>query len=172
MEEKTKKKPTERQRHFTIQEVQKVLHYLNYGTISADLGKSAKHRFITRYGSGNYKTAVDGKTLLFKTKIVVTEDLADELMTKLYKDPATMGTSRDNFFSRIYQTYYGISRRQVQDFLMKQPSYQVHRRVRKGRVVKPIISKRVNSHWQMDIFAMADPKLCMSIMGTVQCLLS
>ena len=162
MELPPKTKPKEKQRHFTNDEINHVINYLVKGDIPLGLSKSAKYRFVTRYGKGNYKVSLNNQLVFVDgdkhEKTVIPSENAYNVMEQLYKDPATMGTSRDNFFDRIYQTYYGISRRQVQDFLMKQPSYQVHRRVRKGRVVKPIVSKRVNSHWQMDIFAMADPK--------------
>ena len=116
-----------------------------------NLGKSAQYRFILYYGKRAYFVA-NGDLLQFKdsknghTKSVCLKEKIDEILSEIYKNPLTMGTSRDNFFGRIYNMYHGISRKQVQAFLDCQLSYQVYCCVCKGRVVKPIVVKRVNAH--------------------------
>jgi hypothetical protein len=112
--DQTKPQKTEKQRLFTIQEVQNVIYYLKTREVPPGLSKSSKYRFVTRYGSGNY--SVEGGNLLkYKDhkdghlKTVCPVEKTQEILTEMYKNPLTMGTSRDNFFSRIYQMYHGIS---------------------------------------------------------------
>ena len=73
-------------------------------------------------------------------------------------------------FGRVFSMYVGIPRRRVNDFLLRQPSYQVHRRVRRAPVIKPIISKRPNAHWQMDCISMSDEKMVFANNGVTMVL--
>src|ERR1700742_3892771 len=77
----------------------------------------------------------------------------------LFNNPGTTATSRDWMFGRVFSMYASIPRRTINEFLLHQPSYQVHRRVRRAPIIKPIVSKRPNAHWQMDLIDMSDPKM-------------
>ena len=74
----------------------------------------------------------NGDLLQFKdsknehTKSMCLKEKMDEILSEIYKNTLTMGTSRDNFFGRIYNMYHDISKRQVQAFFDCQPSCQVH----------------------------------------------
>lgn len=85
-----------------------------------------------------------------------------------YKDISTIQalwvpheTNSIKEFSMIF------TKKQVQEFLLKQPSYQIHRRVRRHPVVKPIVASRPNQHWQMDLISMANPTM---VHGMTYCL--
>ena len=73
-------------------------------------------------------------------------------------------------FSRVFSMYVGISRRKINDFLLRQPFYQVYKRVRKDFVIKPVISKRPNTHWQMDCISISDEKMVFANNGVIMVL--
>jgi len=145
----------------TQEKITQISNFLQHDIIPQQFTLAQKNRL--KKLSNNYQL-IEEKLFFFDllsniTKKVISQEEKDVLLQKLFEDPATTGTSRDHFFQRVYATYHGISRRQVDAFLKKQPSYQAHRRVRKAPVIKPIITKRPNAHWQMDLIQMDDEKM-------------
>ena len=140
-----------RQSNSTRRTINEIIAFLNDLTVPDGLSKAQAWRFKKKYGSGAY--VVKNDLLFFKDpkdgleKQVIASEDRETTLNALFTNPATMGTSRDHMFKRVFKTYIGISRRQVQEFLLRQPSYQIHRRVRRNPVVKPIVAKHANSHW-------------------------
>ena len=55
------------------------------------------------------------------------------------------------FIISIYDHYIGISKRKVQDFLNRQESYQLRRRVPQKKQQFSIIPRDINHYWLMDL---------------------
>ena len=114
------------------------------GRVDQSWSKSKQYRFKKKYGFGYeytggklwFNDSVDGQK-----KELIPEDKIEEVLMTMFNNPSTTATSRDWMFKRVFLMYVGIPRRTVNDFLLRQPSYQVHRRVRRAPIIKPIVSK-------------------------------
>lgn len=163
-----------RQYMYTNQSLDQIYAFLHKQVIPQDLSKSQVYRWKKRFGNGHYLLSEghvyyrDPKDGINKKVIPVQE--REQVLQRYFNDPATMGTSRDHFFQRIFRDFHGITKEQVQEFLLRQPSYQLHRRVRRHPVVKPIIASRPNQHWQMDLISVADPTMVHMNNGMTYCL--
>ena len=53
------------------------------------------------------------------------EKLKNKILTQIYKSPKALGKGQNNFHQLVLQKYLGIKRKDVIDFLKKQPAYQM-----------------------------------------------
>jgi transposase InsO family protein len=96
----------------------------------------------------------DSRLYLGERELVPSEQ-RNEVLNRIYNDPATGLSGRDKLFYRIKQLYAGISRRDIAAFLSAQETAQIHARPPKLRTVKPIISSKPNERFQMDLIDMS-----------------
>ena len=75
----------------------------------------------------------------------------------LYNDPATCVNGCNRFYAKIQELSYGITNKQVMNFLKSQELYQLHNQVTKDKVVKPLVPTGPNKHWQIDTIIMHKP---------------
>lgn len=61
------------------------------------------------------------------------------------------GLGADSLYKVVADTYYGISRGQVREFLAKQPAHQLTKSYGKKVVNKPVLSTEKNERWQIDL---------------------
>lgn len=73
------------------------------------------------------------------------------VLQQLYSNPETTKNGRDSFYTRILESYAGISRRYVQSWLEKQENYQLHLHQPREKILRPIADKTINSRWQLDL---------------------
>lgn len=167
-------KMASRQYTYTKSTISQIHAFLDKMVIPTGLSKSQEYRWKKRFGNGKYlllqnavyyKDPKDGNN-----KKVIPVEEKEQLLQGYFNNPSTMGTSRDQFFQRIFHDFHGITKKQVQEFLLRQPSYQIHRRVRRHPVVKPIVATRPNQHWQMDLISMANPTMVHMNNGMPYCL--
>ena len=84
---------------------------------------------------------------------IVPESRISAILNKMYADPMTIG-GRDKIYERIKEKYVGISRRNIMEYLKNQETWQLRKNVPKNHVTRPIISKGVGSHLEMDLIDM------------------
>ena len=89
-------------------------------------------------------------------QVIVAEDITN-FIQGLYNDPATRVNGCDQFYARIQELSYGITNKQVMDFLKSQELYQLHNQVTKDKVVKPLVPTAPGKHWQIDTIIMHKP---------------
>ncbi len=65
-----------------------------------------------------------------------------------------MGKGIVNFYKYVCSKYINIKRNDIEEFLKKQPNYQMNQRIT-HRVNKPIIAKAPNSIWCVDLIDLA-----------------
>ena len=118
------------------------LAYLTYGDKPNYL-PARLQRFQAR---AEYLDLDDNGNIIHDNKLLIPENKIDEVLTKLYRDPVTSINSRDKLYEIVSDRYVGISRRAVQDFLLKQEAYQIHLPSIKHKVVKPIVIKQNLQH--------------------------
>lgn len=163
-----------RQYAYSNKTINQIQAFLTDQVVPDGLSKSQEYRWRKRFGNGNY-TLVSGK-VHYKdpkdgnNKRVIPSEEREQLLQEYYNNPSTMGTSRDQFFHKLFNEFHGITKQQVQEFLLRQPSYQIHRRVRRHPVVKPIVVTTPNQHWQMDLISMAEPTMVHMNNGMTYCL--
>ena len=53
------------------------------------------------------------------------EKIKNKILTSIYKSPQALGKGQNNFHQLVLQKYLGIKRKDVIDFLKRQPAYQM-----------------------------------------------
>lgn len=84
-------------------------------------------------------------------KIIVAKEDSEDIIKKYYHDPKTGFLSANKLYSSLFNIYAGINRKSVRDYIAKVNSYQQTRPKKQERTIKPIISKRPFSIWQVDL---------------------
>lgn len=76
----------------------------------------------------------------------------DEILSTIYRDPEQTCNSRDTLWARVKQLgHTHISRRYCQAWLNKQEAYQLHRQVRKPKLMAPVTSSTPLGRVQIDL---------------------
>lgn len=80
-------------------------------------------------------------------------DEQEAVLRRLYYDEHYAGQGRDRIFWALQEKYpeLKVSRRQVQDWLLRQTSYQMHRAPPKRASVRPVVSTKAGSYVQVDL---------------------
>ena len=87
-------------------------------------------------------------------KVVKKADIKHILADLFKNDKNALGKGIVNFYKYICSKYINIKRKDIEDFLKKQPNYQMNQRIT-HRVNKPIIAKAPNSIWCVDLIDLA-----------------
>jgi transposase InsO family protein len=97
----------------------------------------------------------DRGSLFYGDRRVVAREDVDAVLTRLYDDPSTKATGRDQLYDKVKDRYVGISRRAVMRFLKNQTDWQLHRPshtgARKCCVHQPQAVIEVHRRWQIDL---------------------
>ena len=78
----------------------------------------------------------------------------ESLIRKTYNDPQYGLISTEKLYQKLKSN--GVSKKQIQDFLNKQESYQVYKKVTAPKHSFPIISKSPNELMQPDLMDFSD----------------
>lgn len=109
----------------------------------------AKYRFKKHYESPEWN--VKNKLLYFNDKLVIPEREANNILKKFFDNPKTTSNGKLKFYSIVSANTYGITFKQVSEFLDNQEAYQLHKPAPKLRVVKPIIKDKPGVYYQVDL---------------------
>ena len=86
--------------------------------------------------------------------IVIPKSEIEQELTKLYNDDVNMlGKGINNVYKYISSKYINITRDDVAEFLSKQKDFQMTRNIKKV-VNKPIVERKPNNRWQIDLIDM------------------
>jgi len=86
--------------------------------------------------------------------IVIPKSEIEQELTKLYNDDVNMlGKGIKNVYKYISSKYINITRDDVAEFLSKQKDFQMTRNIKKV-VNKPIVERKPNNRWQIDLIDM------------------
>ena len=78
------------------------------------------------------------------------EKLKNKILTQIYKSPEALGKGQNNFHQLVLQKYLGIKRKDVIDFLKKQPAYQMFQN--KPKVIsRGVQAKYPFQYWAIDL---------------------
>ena len=78
------------------------------------------------------------------------EKLKNKILTQIYKSPEALGKGQNNFHQLVLQKYLGIKRKDVIEFLKKQPAYQMFQN--KPRVIsRGVQAKYPFQYWAIDL---------------------
>jgi hypothetical protein len=136
----------------TDETIDMVKEYIRTKLIPPEI-KSSYH-FQKKYK--HFKLNNDGELLYEPLKLVVVKKANIEgILANLYKnDKNALGKGIVNFYKYVCSKYINIKRKDIQEFLKKQPNYQMNKRIT-HRVNKPIIAKAPNSLWCVDLIDLA-----------------
>lgn len=83
---------------------------------------------------------------------VIKESEIDNVLNKLMSDPLNTALGTHTLYDKVIRNYYlGISRQNVQDFLKKDNSLQIHNNTGKKPIISSFRPEYPMQHWQMDI---------------------
>ena len=87
---------------------------------------------------------------------VVYPDERDKILKDLYEDRKTgQGIGIRLFYNLVTSKYLNIKRVDVQNFLRKQGDYSITRPYNKSKYNKPVLAKKSNERWGLDLIKMA-----------------
>jgi transposase InsO family protein len=122
---------------------------------AAGPGPEGKQRAKPKITAWRVVRGAASEALLYGDKQVVAREDVDAVLTRLYNDPSTKATGRDQLYDKVKDRYIGISRRRVMTFLRNQTDWQLHRPSHTGSrkccVHQPQAVIEVHRKWQMDL---------------------
>ena len=89
-----------------------------------------------------------------KKYLVINKNNISPYLQTVWYDNKKGYRGRDAFYSKIKDSTVGITRAEVMNWLRKQEIHQLTYPTRHNTVIKPIVAKAPNQHWQMDLFDM------------------
>ena len=139
---------------YTDENLENVKRYLTEKILPEPFkNNQIRDKFITRYD----EFTIIGDKLFYKPSNleVVYDDDVESVLQKEYDDPQVgIGMGIRSFYNKITDKYLNIRRDQVQEFIEKQPSYQLTKPDKKP-INKPIISDYPNERWASDLVDMS-----------------
>jgi transposase InsO family protein len=137
---------------FTRETMKEALNFLLHKKVPEDIKtESSIYRFKRRWRN----FVVNEKQLEYAGLKVIPKEDVNKIIKEMYDDPAIGGSiGRDKLYAKIKQQYLGITKQDVEAFLDNRESHQLTLPVIKGKVVKPLMTKRPNQHWQMDLIVL------------------
>ena len=96
----------------------------------------------------------DDKLFCQHLEVVYDKD-KEHILKKLYETDNAVGKGIINFYKLVVSHYLNISREEVRDFLLQQPSYQMTRQIQ-HRTNKPITASAPNLTWCVDLLDLSN----------------
>ena len=115
---------------------------------AAELDKAYKTKSTAKKYIGLEKRK--GKYFIGAKEIIPVERVQNFLIS-YYDDPATGFTGRDRMHNRIYQSYLGISKEKVANFLKNNQTNQIHTQPKLVKMSRPLVPTAPNRTYQVDL---------------------
>ena len=115
---------------------------------TAELQKAYTVKSTARKFAGLEKRK--GKFYIGKKEIIPAERVQDFLIA-YYDDPATGFSGRDRLHAKIYQSYLGISKEKVAQFLKNNQTAQIHTQAKIVKMSRPLVPTAPNKTFQIDL---------------------
>ncbi len=100
-----------------------------------------------------YKTSKNWEIYIHNKLVVVNINIL-ELLKILWLNPRYGGVGIDRFYNHIKTKYWGITKKNIKEFLNNLESYQLHKRVVRAKTINPI-PKELNYYYQIDLIDMS-----------------
>ena len=116
------------QYNYTKENINHIINYLTTKTIPPKLNARQRKAFVEKFGKD---FTVEKNLLIYKPLNLIAvpsddESIKNKVLQQVYKSPQALGKGQNNFHQLVLQKYLGIKRKDVIDFLKKQPSYQMY----------------------------------------------
>ena len=131
---------------YSTENVEKVMNWINDGK-----PKIYNKHFRDMWGD----FIVQNNVLIYKPDnlIVVKPDMKEQVLEEVYNKLTSTGQGIAKFYHTICLNYVGIRRKDVEEFLVKQQSYQLSHPFQ-HHINKPILSYFPNERWAIDLIDM------------------
>jgi transposase InsO family protein len=126
--------------------VEAIYQYLKNGTRPAANRKKLTQEVLDRF-------ELEGDNIVYKDEqlmYIPAESVQHVLQDEYNNLSVSAGLGADSLYKVIGDTYYGVSRTQIRDFLSKQPAHQLTRSYKKV-VNKPVLAQQANERWMIDL---------------------
>ena len=116
------------QYNYSQENINHIINYLKTKTLPPKLNARQRKAFVTKFGKD---FAVEKDLLLYKPLNLIAipsnnEKMKNKVLEQVYKSPQALGKGQNNFHQLVLQKYLGIKRKDVIEFLKKQPAYQMY----------------------------------------------
>ena len=138
---------------WTKQNINNIIDYVKTKQLPSSLKTlSQKKAFVEKFGT-DFITVKGNLVYKPLNLIAVPSDddaIKDRVLTQVYKSPEALGKGQNALHSLVLTKFLGIKRRDVIEFLKKQPTYQLYQT--KPRIVsKGIQAKYPFQYWAIDL---------------------
>ena len=140
-----------------------------YNNIYTFLEKSISPKFkhyiqFYRFEEKCSKFSIIKEQLFCENKLVLNSSTIKNKLNEEYKN--VIG-GRDKLYFHIKNKYYKITRNDIMFYLKNNEINQLFKKLIKNKVVKPIISNKVNERWQIDFIIMNQFKTFKNILNVI-----
>ena len=116
------------QYNYTKENINRIINYLKTKTIPPKFNARQRKAFVEKFEKD---FTVEKNLLVYKPLNLIAvpsddENIRKKVLQQVYKSPQALGKGQNNFHQLVLQKYLGIRRKDVIDFLKKQPSYQMY----------------------------------------------
>ena len=116
------------QYNYSHENINHIINYLKTKTLPPKLNPRQRKAFVTKFGKD---FAVEKDLLIYKPLNLIAipsnnEKMKNKVLEQVYKSPKALGKGQNNFHQLVLQKYLGIKRKDVIEFLKKQPAYQMY----------------------------------------------
>jgi hypothetical protein len=125
--------------------------YYRNGTIPARLTRARERaQFEAKWRDLNLREDDEGEKWYIGDRVIVPTNVKMELIREWYRNGEIGLTSPLSIYRKIRIAIVNISRSDVETAVMSMPTHQIHRRIEKATISKPVVSKREGQFWQID----------------------
>ena len=116
------------QYNYSQENINHIINYLKTKTLPPKLNARQRKAFVDKFGKD---FAVEKDLLIYKPLNLIAipsnnEKMKNKVLEQVYKSPQSLAKGINNFHQLVLQKYLGIKRKDVIEFLKKQPTYQMY----------------------------------------------
>ena len=116
------------QYNFTKENINNIIAFIKNKTLPPKLNTRQANAFIKKFKQDF--VVVKGNLVYEPLNLIAVpsddEKIKQKVLEQVYKSPQALGKGQNNFHQLVLQKYLGIKRKDVIEFLKKQPTYQMY----------------------------------------------
>lgn len=143
-------------RIIVLDEFQQILNYLITKRVPLNLSPTALNTWKKEWDNAIYYKVKGEHEIYRDKKQVIPYERTTDLLTRLWANPNYGGTGIQRFYDKVKSKFIGITKEMITKFLNNVEAYQIHKRVRRGATINPIIPKEPRVYYQIDLIDMSN----------------
>ena len=116
------------QYNYTDENIGNIMNFIQTKTLPSKLNARQRKSFVEKFGKD---FVVEKNMLIYKPLNLIAipsnnEKMKTKILQQIYRSPEALGKGQNNFHQLVLQKYLGIKRKDVIEFLKRQPTYQMY----------------------------------------------